>query len=117
VVVNSLIYISIKPGQVLSVLQKLTTVPLQSYDLYNLKASFKRKEKHGLSTNDALIQHFKDQEIHFKLNTTSTNRVYHLFIAYPQSIQLALVNQDVVLVDNTYKTNRFDMPLLHMVGK
>jgi hypothetical protein len=22
-----------------------------------------------------------------------------------------------MLVDNTYKTNKFDMPLLHMIGK
>ena len=41
----------------------------------------------------------------------------YLFIALPESIKLAHQNQDVILVDNTYKTNKFDMPLLHMVGK
>ena len=45
------------------------------------------------------------------------NQTRHLFIAYPDSIQLTQTNQDVVLVDNTYKTNKFDMPLLHMIGK
>jgi hypothetical protein len=94
----------------------MTTTSFQPYDIYNLNASFKREQKHGLSANDALLQHFKDKEIHFKINITATNRTRHLFIAYPQSIQLAQTNQDVILVDNTYKTNKFDMPLLHMIG-
>jgi hypothetical protein len=82
-----------------------------------LNASFKREQRRGLSTNDALIQYLKDQKIHFKINITLENRTRHLFIAYPQSIELAQANQDVILVDNTYKTNKFDMPLLHIIGK
>jgi len=95
----------------------MTTTPLQPYDIYNLNASFKREQKHGLSANNALIQHLQDTGIHFKINITQNNQTQHLFIAYPQSIKLAQTNQDVVLVDNTYKTNKFDMPLLHMIGK
>ena len=72
---------------------------------------------HGLSANDALIQHLKNNNIHHKINVSSNNRIQHLFIAYPQSIEPTKTNQDVVLVDNTYKTNRFDMPLLHMIGE
>jgi len=94
----------------------MTTTPLQPYDIYNLNASFKREQRHGLSTNDALLQHLKDKGIHFKINITAANQTRHLFIAYPQSIQLAQTNQDIILVDNTYKTNKFDMPLLHMIG-
>jgi hypothetical protein len=82
-----------------------------------LNASFKREQRHGLSVNDTLIQHLQDTGIHFKINITQNNQIQHLFIAYPQSIELAQTNQDVVLVDNTYKTNKFDMPLLHMIGK
>ena len=66
--------------------------------------------------NNALIQHLKDKGIHYKINILE-NRTRYLFIAYPQSIQLAQVNQDVILIDNTYKINKFDMPLLHMIGK
>ncbi len=94
----------------------MTTTPLQPYDIYNLNASFKREQRHGLSANDALIQHLQTNKIHFKINVTAKNQTQHLFIAYPQSIQLAQTSQDVVLIDNTYKTNKFDMPLLHMIG-
>jgi hypothetical protein len=95
----------------------MTTTPLQPYDIYNLNASFKREQRRGLSTNDALLQYLKDKGVHFKVNITATNRTCHLFIAYPQSIQLAQTNQDIILIDNTYKTNKFDMPLLHMIGR
>jgi hypothetical protein len=52
-----------------------------------------------------------------KSNVTPQNQTRHLVIAYPQSIQLAQTNQDVVLIDNIYKTNKFDMPLLYIIGK
>jgi hypothetical protein len=107
----------IKPGQAITYLREMTATPLQPYDIYNLNASFRREQRHGLSANDALLKHLKDKGIHHKINVTPENRTRHLFIAYPQSIQLAQTNQDVILVDNTYKTNKFDMPLLHMIGK
>ncbi len=94
----------------------MTTTLLQLYDIYNLNASFKREQRHGLSANNALIQHLKDNKIHFKINTTLENRTSYLFIAYPQSIKLIQTNQDVILVNNIYKTNKFNMLLLHMIG-
>ncbi|KAI0994999.1 hypothetical protein K3495_g13182 [Podosphaera aphanis] len=71
---------------------------------------------HGLSANDALMQQLQNSNIHHKINVSSNNRIQHLFIAYAQSIELTKTNQDVLLVDTTYKTNRFHMPLLHMIG-
>ena len=94
----------------------MTATPLQAYDIYNLNASFKREHRHRLSANNALIQHLKDKGIYYKINTLK-NQTRYLFIAYPQSIQLTQTNQDVILVDNTYKTNKFDMLLLYMIGK
>jgi hypothetical protein len=94
----------------------MTTTPLQLYNIHNLNTSFKREQRQGLSANDTLMAHLKDKQIHFKINITPENRTRHLFIAYPESITLAQTNQDVILVNNTYKTNQFDMPLLHMVG-
>jgi hypothetical protein len=111
------VYLGIKPAQAMTYLRQITPTPLLPHDIYNLNASFRRDQRHGLSANDALIQHLKDNRIHFKINITPENRTRHLFIAYPQSIQLARTNQDVVLIDNTYKTNKFGMPLLHMIGE
>lgn len=114
---KSLYSAGVKPAQAMTYLCQTTSIPLQPYDIYNLNASFQQEQKHGLSANDALIQYLKEKEVHFKINLMDENQTRHLFIAYPESIKLAETNQDVVLVDNTYKTNKFDMPLLYMIGK
>lgn len=88
----------------------MTTTLLQPYDIYNLNTSFKREKRNGLFINDALIRDLEERNIHYSVNT-SDNRISKLFVAYPELIQFAMNNQDVVLVDNTNKTNKFDMPV------
>lgn len=68
-----------------------------------------------LSINVALIQHLKEMKVHHSVNTDG-NKISHLFIAYLESIQLALNNQDMVLFDDKYKPNKYYTPLLHMVS-
>jgi hypothetical protein len=43
-----------------------------------------------------------------------TNRLERLFFAHPDSIQIYKDHPEVVLLDCTYKTNRFRMPLLNI---
>ncbi|KAI9922238.1 hypothetical protein PsorP6_001571 [Peronosclerospora sorghi] len=38
----------------------------------------------------------------------------HLFLAHPRAVQLTRAYHSVLLMDGTYKTNRFRMPLLNM---
>ena len=86
------------------------------YDFYNLFASFKREIRHGLSSTDALIEDLQERGIYYKIKPFG-NKTEHLFVALPASIALAFGNQEVVLLDSTYKTNKFGLPLLHAVGK
>lgn len=81
-----------------------------------MNAQFKRQQLRGLSATDALIQDLKERGIHHAMQVDKDNRTRFLFIAYPESIKLARANQDVILVDCTYKTNKFELPLLHIVG-
>ena len=48
--------------------------------------------------------------------TRPTNRITHLFFIYPESITLLQRYSDVLLIDCTYKTNWFHLPLLDIVG-
>jgi hypothetical protein len=98
-------------------LRQNSTTPILPHDIYNLNASYRRSRHQGLSINDALIKHLAESQIYHKIFPTVENRVQRLFIAYPRSIELARYSQDVILVDNTYKTNMYNLPLLHMVGK
>src|SRR5436305_3723727 len=96
--------------------------PFLSRDIKNLNTEFNRQQRRGLPTTHALVQNLKSRNVHCetKLYTdpkTGEEFTGHIFIALPESIKLACNNMDIVLVDNTYKTNKFNLLLLHMVGK
>lgn len=91
--------------------------PFLRQDIWNLNARFKRTRNQGLSIDDALVEYLKNKGIYYSGNPDKENIVRHLFIALPESMKLAQDNQDIILVDNTYKTNKYDMPFLHVVGK
>jgi hypothetical protein len=46
----------------------------------------------------------------------ANDEVTHLFWAHPKSIKLAQRFTHSLVMDSTYKTNRFRMPMLHVVG-
>lgn len=43
-----------------------------------------------------------------------TNRLERLFFAYPNAVKIYKKHYKVVLLDCTYKTNQFRMPLLNI---
>jgi hypothetical protein len=110
-------YIGIRPNQQITALRELSDQRFRNKELYNLNASFNRQQNKGLATTDALIKDLEARHIPYVIHLDKDGFTEHLFIALPESLELARQNQDVVLVDNTYKTNKFEMPLLHMVGK
>ena len=86
-------------------------------DIYNQTSVFRRDIRQGHSATEALIQHLETSGImHRILKGPDSNRLKGLFIACPESIQYLQSHHDVLLIDNTYSTNRFDMPLMNIIG-
>ena len=54
--------------------------------------------------------------IYHKVEVDTDGRLTRLFIAPLGNIKIAQMNYDVLILDNTYKTNKFKMPLLNAVG-
>jgi hypothetical protein len=52
----------------------------------------------------------------FAVKRDADNRVHSLFFAHQKQIELLLANPDVLLMDCTYRTNRYKLPLLHILG-
>ena len=90
--------------------------PFLPRDIYNLYAQFKRERLQGLAVTDALIKHLEQNNIQFRIKPDEDNRTRHLFIAHPESLKLARENPDIAITDCTYQTNKFNLPLLHMIG-
>ena len=63
----------------------------------------------------ALLDYLIKKGIYHRVLTVN-NRLSGLFIAYPDSIKHLQSNFDVILIDNTYSTNRFNMPLMDVIG-
>jgi hypothetical protein len=60
-------------------------------------------------------------ERHFLMNsktqyTQVDGRLRSLFFASQEQVELARCYLDIVLMDSTYKSNRYNMPLLHFGG-
>src|SRR5260370_42672417 len=91
--------------------------PLKTQDPYNQRFLFRRDIRQGYSATETLIQHLESTGImHHVLKDPDSNRLKGLFIACPESIQYLQSHHDVLLIDNTYSTNRFNMPLMDIIG-
>lgn len=64
----------------------------------------------------ALKQVMKEDNITFTAKYNVNNHLTHFFIITPFGIKLFKKNCDVFILDSTYKTNQFGMPLLQVVG-
>ena len=97
-------------------MQQQTDTPFLPRDIYNLYAQFKRERLQGLAVTDALIKHLEQNNIPFTVKPDEDNRTRHLFIVHPEFLKLARENPNIAITDCTYQTNKFNLPLLHMIG-
>jgi hypothetical protein len=92
-------------------------MPLLPQDIYNQTSLFRRDIRQGQSATEALIRHLESSGImHHILKDPDSNQLKGLFITYPESVQYLQSHHHVILIDNTYSTNRFDMPLMDIIG-
>lgn len=70
----------------------------------------------GRNPMQALIDHLEIEDIPHKVKVDDLGRVTHLFFTFPDAIKLAKTSPTVLVMDSTYKTNKYKMPLLHAVG-
>jgi hypothetical protein len=84
--------------------------------IYNERVKMRNEELNGRSPLQALLDTFKEEEYRYKYQCNNENQITHLFFAHPTSVQLTRRYPTVLLMDCTYKTNRYRMPLLHVVG-
>ena len=92
-------------------------MPVIPRDIYNYNALLRRDLRQGQSATEALISHLETRRItQPMLKDVASNRLKGLFITCPESVQYLQYHHDVILIDNTYSTNRFDMPLMDIIG-
>lgn len=85
-------------------------------DIYNIRKELCWENLKGKRPIEALLEELQKGQYIFHYKTDSINRITHLFFAHPKSVEMLNLYPDLVLLDCTYKTNRFKLPLLNIVG-
>ena len=100
-------------AQIVSELKKTTTAVIQKRDIYNAIQRSRRLETEGHSQVEQLIVAMDGSlDFIYDINVCSGNSLRWLTFACRRSLDQFAKLSFVLLMDATYKTNRFNMPLL-----
>ncbi|KAI9914672.1 hypothetical protein PsorP6_006828 [Peronosclerospora sorghi] len=85
-------------------------------DVYNEVARIQKELLGSLSPIEALIIELEDDTWASHYTTDDEGHVNFLFFALHEEIHLAQPCPDVLFIDATYRTNRYNMPLIHFLA-
>ncbi|XP_057424437.1 protein FAR1-RELATED SEQUENCE 5-like [Lotus japonicus] len=106
------------PRQILAALKEnnpsnLTTIT----QVYSCNKRFKKEERGPLTEMQHLMKKLVEAKyVHFERQQADSSEIRDLFWAHPDAVRLFNTFPHVVIMDCTYKTNRYQIPLLEMVG-
>jgi hypothetical protein len=79
-------------------------------------AGEKKRKLEGNSPLQYLLNHFRETNTFHQHYINDAGQLTGLFFAFEEGITLGKRFNTVFVVDATYKTNRFNLPLVHFVG-
>jgi hypothetical protein len=85
-------------------------------DVYNRIAATRRDICEGQSTIHALANQLDREGFWSRMQFSPDGRVTAVLFAHPDSLAYLQAYPDTLLLDCTYKTNKYGMPLLDMIG-
>lgn len=110
----------IQPRRILTaVRQHHTDLHATSQDIYNVRRSHRVEMLAGRSPLQALLDSLESTDMVYHIQQTPESlQLSHLFIVSPSAREICAKYSkgSVWLLDATYKTNRYGLPLLHVVG-
>lgn len=114
--IYSLASAGVKPKEIRSYLRENTEALATQQDIYNAVAAGKRQLTHGQSSIHALANELDQEGFWNRMQLDEDNRVSSVIFAHPQSLAYLRSYPDMLILDCTYKTNKYKMPLLDIVG-
>jgi hypothetical protein len=85
---------------------------IKSRDIYNLKTKLRREFLELLSSIQALIRELNQENWTYAMQKNHENHITHLFFVKMSSEILLKINYEVLIMNCTYKTNRYKLSLL-----
>lgn len=106
----------IAPREIRSYLRSQSDTLATQQDIHNCIAQGKRELMKGQSSIHALANELDKEGFWSRMRLDQNNRVTDVFFAHPRSLAYLKSYPDLVILDCTYKTNKYRMPLLDIVG-
>ena len=92
-------------------------MPIRNCDIYNIKAEIRQDGLKGNILIQTLMQELSESDIYNSIYLLRpTHKIIGLFFCYKESQELLKRNPEMLIMDCTYKTNRFNIPLFNIVG-
>lgn len=111
----------VAPSQILSSLRvndpTAQSAMVTQRDIYNIGAQQRREKLGPFTPIQALIQEFNAGNWVYELQKDAENEITHLFFTKGTSQEILAKNHEILIIDCTYKTNRFKMPLMVISGQ
>ncbi|XP_022030908.1 PKS-NRPS hybrid synthetase CHGG_01239-like [Helianthus annuus] len=116
--VEKMTHQNIKPRYILAAIKehKPHNISIRN-TIYNARAKLGRMEQVGETPMQILFDRLEKVGFVFYHRTSQNGeRVEDVFFIHPESNMLWRTFPHVLLIDSTYKTNRYKMPLVHIIG-
>ena len=105
-----------KPQHILGVIRKDPHILIKPRDIYNIRAESRRKKLGNYTPLEFLRETLQNHDWRYAFKQDTEGHILFFMFAHPESIRFANQYNRVFLLDCTYKTNRYKMPLLHIIG-
>jgi len=106
-----------RPTQILTALQQENPDTLvTAKDIRTDRKKIKMEHMNGRSSIETLLDDLSSSEWIYDVKRDSDNRIQYLFFAHQKQVEMQLANPDVLMMDCTYRTNKYKVPLLHVLG-
>ncbi|MBW0575764.1 hypothetical protein O181_115479 [Austropuccinia psidii MF-1] len=96
--------------------QRESDRPVILHNTYNQVKKIKKDKLQGRRPIDALIDTLKEENFVWSSARDAEGHITSLFFTHPLSIKLLHGFPHVIIMDYTYKTNKYKMPLFLIVG-
>jgi hypothetical protein len=105
------------PQQIISLIRKdKPNTLVKHYNLYNIRANIRRQKLGNYTPLEFLRETLQKNNWRYAFKQDTEGHILFFMFAHPKSIEYANQYNRVFLLDCTYKTNRYKMPLLYIIG-
>ncbi|KAI3747658.1 hypothetical protein L6452_10224 [Arctium lappa] len=108
---------NVKPRDILSTLKEQNPNNVSTLrTIYNARRKFWATEHEGRTQMQVVMSFLQEEGYMHEARTNKSNELEDLFFIHPISMEMWRAFPHVLLMDATYKTNRYKMPLLEIDG-